>query len=113
MIDNEELREALEKIDGFGCDNEVEIIIQAAQAYLKQAPCIEAIKAARREATEGRWMLEAHPTCDPIPLRIAVRQEDGGFVPAVSFKDSSTFRGWEFAKIAANEATRLIDMDKP
>lgn len=127
MINEEELREALgsckvtQNTAGHGMvaysvgswlnEGKAEIILQAAQAYLEQKPCVDAIKAARREATEGVFISvdcdNRNPEGDYVSYDVSRKDDDGEQLVFECYTKEDA----AFATTAANEAARLIAMD--
>ena len=88
-------------------------VVKAAQAYLKQAPCIEAIKAARREATEGEWVTSPQvgvPDFCHVAQVFVKEGEDILYATATKDEKDAT-NNVKFAATAANEANKLIAME--
>jgi hypothetical protein len=107
-ISEEELREAIAHCEEGNPQEQGKIVLQAAQAYLKQRPCIEAIKAARREATEGEWF-----KCEDVEgyagPSYTIVDIDGKFICEIW--DEENHSDNDFITTAANEASRLIKME--
>lgn len=119
-INEEELREAIvceESVSAWtiflaqwGRDP-LDVLKEAAQAYLEQKPCVDAIKAARREATEGEWASSGNGNVLSGKRHVCATN---GYSNSDRFEEviSENNLNNQFITTAANEATKLLEMDQ-